>query len=571
MRPPSPRIKSIVALILTLALLFCSWVGMSIYMPESNTLFNLPEKLLRTIKATMGNDPAASSFPSRELPWQLIVAKVLASVILLVGLFKVVERVFFEHYTQIRLLAKRRPTLIAGMSDKGSYLLDDLKKSRGESGVVIERNREHANVRRVRRHGHLVVFGNATDAEVLRDAGIDKAGQLISFFSDERISLGILQALHSSLANRRTHDPLHCYLHLGNARLTQLLQQSEWRRPEAEDGLHLHFFNLQQMLARQFFHRFPHWYHKQLATGSAAFHLCFLGWDETTKALVHQALQVLHLQPPGAVRLLVGAADPEQAEQDFLQSYPGADAILPLRFLPCRNKRREFLQQHLEEDAACTQLLILGADRDEGLATALDILHATPAHNFVLYVRNEHNLGLSSLLQLRQHPRLRLYGSLQSVCTMEMITLARQDRLARAVHEDYLRQLKEQSASESSVYKTPWEELPEDARDANRAQADHLPFKLAQLGCLDSLQKPQEITLPAEAVEALAQSEHERWMAQRLLAGWSYGPERDNLRRLHPSLLPWERLSDAEQQKDRDTILRIPLLLQTLHSREKRG
>ena len=138
------------------------------------------------------------------------------------------------------------------------------------------------------------------------------------------------------------------------------------------------------------------------------------------------------------------------------------------------------------------------------------------------------------------------------------------------MHEDYLRQLREQSASESSVYKTPWEELPEDAKDANRAQADHLPFKLAQLGCLDSLQEPREIDLRPEAVEALAQSEHERWMAQRLLAGWSYGPERDNLRRLHPSLVPWERLSDAEQQKDRDTILRIPLLLQTLHRQGQR-
>lgn len=568
MRLFSPRIKSILALILTLILLLCSWVGLGIYRPESNTLFNLPEKLLRTIKATMGNDPAAASFPGKDLPWQLVVAKVLASVVLLVGLFKVVEQVFFEHYTQIRLLLKRRPTLIVGMGDKGSFLLKDLKDSYRETGVVIERSREHPNVRQIRRNGHLVVFGNAASADVLRDAGIDKARQLICFFNDERTSLDILQTLHTIAPGRPTHDPLHCHLHLGNTRLTQLLQ-SAWCHSDAKKGLHLHFFNLQQMLARQFFHRFPHWYHRELATGSTAFHLCFLGWDATTRALVYQTLQVLHLQAPGTVRLLVGAADPDLAEQDFLQSYPGAATILPLRFFPYRGGYRDFLQQHMPEDAAsCAQLLILGTDEDGGLATALDILHATPAHNFILYVRSDHNRRPDSLLRQWQHPRLRLYGSLQSLCTMEMITLARQDRLARAVHEDYLRQLGEKSASESSAYQTPWEELPEDAKDANRAQADHLPFKLAQLGCLDNLRQPREITLSPDAVEALAHSEHERWMAQRILAGWSYAPERDNLRRLHPSLVSWERLSDAERQKDRDTILRIPLLLQALHSRE---
>ena len=178
----SPRLKSIVALLFTLVLLVCSWVGMSIYMPESNAPFNLPEKLLRTVKAVMGNDPAGASFPSRELPWQLVVAKVLATGVLLVGLFKVVEQFFFEHYTQLRLLFKRQPTLIVGMHGKGKLLLDDLKKNYGETAVVIEHKRDHPDIRQVRRRGHLAVFGNAADAETLKDAGIGKASRLISFF-----------------------------------------------------------------------------------------------------------------------------------------------------------------------------------------------------------------------------------------------------------------------------------------------------------------------------------------------------------------------------------------------------
>ncbi len=568
----SPRLKSIVALLFTLVLLVCSWVGMSIYMPESNAPFNLPEKLLRTVKAVMGNDPAGASFPSRELPWQLVVAKVLATGVLLVGLFKVVEQFFFEHYTQLRLLFKRQPTLIVGMHGKGKLLLDDLKKNYGETAVVIEHKRDHPDIRQVRRRGHLAVFGNAADAETLKDAGIGKASRLISFLSDEQLSIAIMQTLHANLRHKRLGDPLDCYLHLGNARVTQLVQQSTLFHPEAESGLRLHFFNLHHMLSRQFFHQFVRTYATELAAGKTSFCLIFLGWDELSRALVFQALQVLHLHPAGGIRLLVGAADPERAEQDFLQTYPGAANILPLHFLPYRGNHRAFLDMHvLNQDPTCIQLLVLGAEQNGGgLAAALDILHATPAQDFVLYTRNETGKGLSALLQLRQetHPRLRFYGSLASVCTMEMITLTTQDCLARTMHEDYLAQLRASSASESSVYQTSWEALPEDAKDANRAQADHLPFKLAQLGCLDALDHPQEISLPADAIEALAQSEHERWVAQRLLAGWSYGPTRDNLCRLHPSIVPWRQLSEPEQQKDRDTILRIPMLLQTLANRQ---
>ena len=37
---------------------------------------------------------------------------------------------------------------------------------------------------------------------------------------------------------------------------------------------------------------------------------------------------------------------------------------------------------------------------------------------------------------------------------------------------------------------------------------------------------------------------------------------------LAASIVPWRQLSEPEQQKDRDTILRIPMLLQTLANRQ---
>ena len=64
--------------------------------------------------------------------------------------------------------------------------------------------------------------------------------------------------------------------------------------------------------------------------------------------------------------------------------------------------------------------------------------------------------------------------------------------------------------------------------------------------------------LPAgigELTELLAKNAHENWAALRIAEGWRYGPRRDDVRREHPSLVPYERLSESEKEYDRRTAM----------------
>ena len=84
---------------------------------------------------------------------------------------------------------------------------------------------------------------------------------------------------------------------------------------------------------------------------------------------------------------------------------------------------------------------------------------------------------------------------------------------------------------------------------ANRALADHIAVKRwdAAHGALQG----------EPLVEALAQVEHRRWCAERLLAGWAPAmppQQRDNARRLHPCLVPWAKLDDESREKDREQV-----------------
>ena len=47
-----------------------------------------------------------------------------------------------------------------------------------------------------------------------------------------------------------------------------------------------------------------------------------------------------------------------------------------------------------------------------------------------------------------------------------------------------------------------------------------------------------------------AESVHNTWMQGKVKAGWIYGYERDNEKKIHPLLKPFNLLPEAEQRKD---------------------
>jgi hypothetical protein len=63
---------------------------------------------------------------------------------------------------------------------------------------------------------------------------------------------------------------------------------------------------------------------------------------------------------------------------------------------------------------------------------------------------------------------------------------------------------------------------------------------------------PNEIV---ELTERLAENIHENWSAQRMKEGWQFGPRRDDVKRMHPCLLPYKDLPENEKEYDRITAI----------------
>ena len=96
--------------------------------------------------------------------------------------------------------------------------------------------------------------------------------------------------------------------------------------------------------------------------------------------------------------------------------------------------------------------------------------------------------------------------------------------------------------------------MPLRLKHSNRLQALHLEVKVRAVGCeLTDDGKALEAVLTTDEIEMLAAMEHQRWVAERSLAGWQYGKQKDEARLLSPYMLPYNQLDNEIREYDRES------------------
>ncbi|MGD2215748.1 MAG: RyR domain-containing protein [Gemmatimonadales bacterium] len=136
------------------------------------------------------------------------------------------------------------------------------------------------------------------------------------------------------------------------------------------------------------------------------------------------------------------------------------------------------------------------------------------------------------------------------------------ETLAQAIHEKFLAS-KAESQRPTGRAIMPWEELDEDFKESNRAQARHIEEKLREIGCavVSAEEAAEPVTFTPDEVELLAEMEHGRYNAERLLEGWRWSEVKDDDRKTSPYLVSWAELPDDIREYDRQTVREIPEFL----------
>lgn len=103
-------------------------------------------------------------------------------------------------------------------------------------------------------------------------------------------------------------------------------------------------------------------------------------------------------------------------------------------------------------------------------------------------------------------------------------------------------------------------------RRSNIASADHLLMKVrillkesSPVPAAEGASLPSDIlaraaqiyrSLDEESLDFCRRIEHERWMRFHLMNNWQYAEKRDNSKRLHPLIRPYDELDYTDQRKD---------------------
>ncbi|WP_236790597.1 RyR domain-containing protein [Amycolatopsis sp. GM8] len=441
-------------------------------------------------------------------PWPLEVSRFLTPAVTIYAAIEAGRLLFAAELARLRARRRARHIIVCGDSDAARTLAAHLQA------------------------GHKVVrIDSARSPDVLIAAGLARADRLYAL-ADETPA-NIATVLAASQVERRAHASLQVHAHVADPELGDVLRDRGWR-----DELEVDFFSLDGVAAKQVLAAFQPDGERLVVIGLSAFGRALL--LELARRAGERTVEVIVADPDGAA-----AVTELQARHPFFATACQV-TVVPV-YIP---------------EPGVHLVFVCHDDEERALRDGLTAAATVDATRGTVIVRMAQLAGVGEMIVQHGHEdRLRFVGVLDmaSVYLSERIT----DSLARALHRRYLR---DQLALGQDAQRNPslvdWDELPDTLRDANRASADDIERKLTMVGCrmVPSLEAVSFAFEPEE-VERLAIAEHERWMTERKADGWRLGDRRDNERKVHPDLRPWDDLGEVERQKDRNVVLALPDIL----------
>jgi hypothetical protein len=203
---------------------------------------------------------------------------------------------------------------------------------------------------------------------------------------------------------------------------------------------------------------------------------------------------------------------------------------------------------------------VTASDDDEGVATTLRLMHHLKPPTKVVAALSR-TYGTGNLLESLPDVGVQVFPRFEMTCTPDLLVAVAAEELAREIHEIWR---EEQRAANK---KDPtWERASKLNRESSIKQALDIPAKLSSIGCsirpLPDGDEPEFEFTEAE-VEWLADKEHDRWISESLISGWTFAEgEKNEEAKTSPYLVPFGALPPRIAEWDRVFVRNIPRILQ---------
>jgi hypothetical protein len=202
------------------------------------------------------------------------------------------------------------------------------------------------------------------------------------------------------------------------------------------------------------------------------------------------------------------------------------------------------------------------------LYEALEKYHRDIANTIPIFIWMPRQQALANVLTTRKDGP-KPFGQANLNMNISRLEKSIEDRLGRDVIMPAFFNLPTETASDRRAVANHWANHPAIFRHSDRMAAIQFLVKLACFGLElvdhtdqdehhhgDALKSMSEFEFNS-ICEEMARIEHNRWMAERLLSGSRYGPEKLTYPPTRPTLIHWDKLPEIEKEKDRKQIKSI--------------
>lgn len=505
----------------------------------------------------------------------------------------------------------RGHVIVCGVGENGHALAVDAL-DRGRRVVAVDA-RPSDRTADLEARGALVVIGDATNDRVLAySARLRRATDAFVTAGSDATNGAVVEAIRRQVGDRSPSRVLDITARIEGRRLRRTLHEET----TATAGLHLRTYDVPSATARDLLAAHPI---DDVGDPGQRVHVWLVGWTPLTAELLDRLFRLMHYPEEVDRQVTVVTDSPTGAERDVASLSPGTDpewwddepmsefvrTLFPavdVRELPASDIQllsdRNPLYDTLQPG---DRLTIVADDTDERSLRALLSTWTPKLDELTRRLEMTATLVYRSAADADWRPSLShvdvdSYTDFVSGCSIRSVRGAERDRAARRfalvyhlLYEDdpaavlpgresvpvgqedgidvVVGWLESLPRAEREGYATAvWRDLPEYQRDSNRYAADHAATKrrmAAAFGAEDS-------SSDGAVVRMLAESEHRRWCAEKILDGWEPLPEAERERwetdegeqalrdqRYHLDIRPVETLRaemDGEWDKDRSQV-----------------
>jgi hypothetical protein len=504
--------------------------------------------------------------PHEKLPLALNLARFLAPAATIGTAIKAIAALLDTRWAAWKRGRLNRHVVVCGLGRKGSEIVRQLRAD-GDKVVLIDAEGGNDLLDASRELGAHVVIGNAVDGGNLLKARLERARELFVFTDSDSTNIGIL--LHAAHVRQDAGctTRLTTHVHLADPGICPIIRD-ERALCSVRQHLDLWIVNAYERAVRdvvvgELLPRMP------VAPDSPrGIRVMIGGFGRMGQALALQIARTCIVANGKRPHLTVVDVAAKERIAAFCDRHPhyrelcdlddGIDADLTNPAVLA-----DLASRSSAGDAVTTVALCMGDDYRNFTSAMILAREFAEEDETAIFVRLTEADGLGRLLDEENSDtswarRLKSFGSVSTVCALDRFRGEDADAMARSLHASYIRdQLAQGQSPDTKPALSPWEDLSWEFRDSNLQAADHLRLKLLTIGWDLAVGRgvtPVEIPLKEGQLDLLAELEHRRWFAERVLKGWQFSRERNAKTKKTPCLVPWEKLTDVEKKWDQDQV-----------------